>query len=104
MQSTIAAGVVPFLIGDAIKILAAAIEKAGSTDPEKIRVAFDDLRFNTPYGEQTLRKIDHQATIAYWVGLSDVVDGKPKISNWTEFNVGSNSPSDDVILKLRSGK
>ncbi len=89
---------------DGIKILAAAIEKAGSTDPEKIRVAFDDLRFNTPYGEQTLRKIDHQATIAYWVGLSDVVDGKPKISNWTEFNVGDNSPPDDVILKLRSGK
>ncbi|MDR3425266.1 MAG: ABC transporter substrate-binding protein [Alphaproteobacteria bacterium] len=87
-----------------IKAIAAAIEIAGSTDPEKIRVAFDDLHFDTPYGEETLRKIDHQATVPYWVGLSDVIDGKPQLSDWTEYNAGDNSPPDAVILKLRGGK
>ncbi|MDR3425267.1 MAG: ABC transporter substrate-binding protein [Alphaproteobacteria bacterium] len=82
---------------DGIQAIAAAIRKAGSTDPEKIRQAFDGLHYPTPFGEQSLRAIDHQTTLPFWVGLSDVVDGKPKLSNWTEYNVGDNLPSDDGI-------
>ena len=89
---------------NAIKAVAAVITKAGSTDPEKIKAAFDNLKFNTAYGEETLRAIDHQATVPYWIGVSDVVDGKPRLSDWKELNVGDYSPPDEVITKLREGK
>ncbi len=89
---------------DGVKAAAAAIEKAGSTDPAKIVAAFPGLTFDSPYGKQTIRPIDHQATVLYWVGLTDVKDDKAVIRDWTEFNVNDNSPPDDVILKLRSGK
>ncbi|HBM90913.1 MAG TPA: hypothetical protein DD400_03430 [Rhodospirillaceae bacterium] len=87
-----------------IKAIAAVIEKAGSTDPEKIKDAFDDLRFDTPFGEQTIRKIDHQATAFLWVGLSDFIDGYPGIRQWTEYNVNDTSPPDSYVLKLRGRK
>ncbi|HBM90912.1 MAG TPA: hypothetical protein DD400_03425, partial [Rhodospirillaceae bacterium] len=87
-----------------VKVLAAAMTKAGSTDPKKVAAAFDDLRFATPLGEETIRKIDHQATTAFWVGLSDFIDGKPSIRNWTEYNVNDNLPPDAYILKIRNKK
>ncbi|HBM90910.1 MAG TPA: ABC transporter substrate-binding protein [Rhodospirillaceae bacterium] len=87
-----------------IKLIAAAIEKAGSTDSEKIAAAFDDVQFDASFGEETLRKIDHQATTAYWVGVSDVADGKGKLSDWSEYNMRDNSPPDSYILKIRNKK
>ncbi len=86
---------------DGIKAIAAAIEKAGGTDPEKIRASFDSLRFDTPYGTETVRSIDHQATVTFWVGVSDVVNGKPKISDWGEDNIADHSPPDAWIQKKR---
>ena len=89
---------------NAIQAIAAAIRKAGSTDPEKIKVAFDDLRFNSTYGEETLRKLDHQASVPFWVGISDISNGVPKISDWKEYNMKDVTPSDDAILKMRGGR
>ena len=39
----------------------AAVEKAKSTDTEKVRVAMRDLKWNTPQGVKTMRGGDHQA-------------------------------------------
>jgi len=41
----------------------AAIEKAGSTDVQKVMAAFDDLTFKGPQGDVTIRAGDHQATV-----------------------------------------
>jgi ABC-type branched-subunit amino acid transport system substrate-binding protein len=38
----------------------AAVEKAGSVDPEKIIEAFEGFRYKTPVGWWTMRKCDHQ--------------------------------------------
>lgn len=43
-----------------IKFLAAAIEKAGSSDTEKVIDALEGLSLDTPVGKGTIRKEDHQ--------------------------------------------
>lgn len=86
---------------DGIKAIAAMIEKAGSTDPDKIKAVLDNLRFDSVTGPQTVRPIDHQATVPFWVGVSDIVDGVPKLTNWTEMNIANHSPSDDDIRARR---
>lgn len=50
-----------------VYVYKAAIEKAGSTDPEKIAAAMAGLTVNSPTGEFTIRAEDHQATVdGYW--------------------------------------
>lgn len=45
----------------------AAIEKAGSTEPEKIVAALSNLSVDAPMGTYTLRAQDHQATVdGFW--------------------------------------
>jgi branched-chain amino acid transport system substrate-binding protein len=39
----------------------ASLQKAGSTDTEKLIAAMEGLTFDTPKGPMTLRKEDHQA-------------------------------------------
>lgn len=45
----------------------AAVEKAKSTDTDKVRAAFKDLKWQTPQGEKTLRAGDHQAIQTMYV-------------------------------------
>jgi branched-chain amino acid transport system substrate-binding protein len=45
----------------------AAVEKAGSTDTAKVRKALEDLKWQTPQGEKTLRAGDHQAVQTMYV-------------------------------------
>jgi branched-chain amino acid transport system substrate-binding protein len=40
-----------------------AIEKAGSTEPDKLRAAMEDASWATPQGTKTMRKGDHQAIV-----------------------------------------
>jgi branched-chain amino acid transport system substrate-binding protein len=51
-----------------MQILAAAIEKAGSTDSEKVAKAMLDITVDTPIGKQTIRAKDHQANRAQFWG------------------------------------
>lgn len=45
----------------------AAVEKAKSTDTDKVRAAFKDLKWQTPQGEKTLRAGDHQTVQTMYV-------------------------------------
>jgi branched-chain amino acid transport system substrate-binding protein len=45
----------------AASAVVAALQKAGSTDTEKLIAAMEDLSFDTPKGSMTFRKEDHQA-------------------------------------------
>lgn len=45
----------------------AAVEKAKSTETDKVRAAFADLKWMTPQGEKTLRAGDHQAVQTMYV-------------------------------------
>lgn len=55
----------------------AAVEKAKSTDTDKVRDAMKDLKWMTPQGEKTMRAGDHQAIQPMYV--VQVNDGKFKI-------------------------
>lgn len=55
----------------------AAVEKAKSTDTDKVREAMKDLKWMTPQGEKTMRAGDHQAVQPMYV--VQVSDGKFKI-------------------------
>lgn len=51
-----------------MQMLVAAIQKAGSTDSEKVSKAMLDLSVDTPIGKQTMRAKDHQANRAQFWG------------------------------------
>ena len=84
------------------KALAAGIQKAGSTDTEKLIVAFKDLSFSSPFGPVTFRSQDNQSTMGIFVGRTAVKDGKGVMPAGTYIDGGKLQPSDEVIRKLRS--
>jgi branched-chain amino acid transport system substrate-binding protein len=44
------------------------IEKAGSTDTEKLIAALEDMRFDTIVGPVIMRGLDNQSTLGAWIG------------------------------------
>ena len=86
----------------AVYAIAAALEKAKSDDPAKIRDALETVSFRTPFGDSRFRKIDHQATSNFWVGVTGVKNGQGKLLNWQTKNVADTSPSDAWIEGERS--
>jgi branched-chain amino acid transport system substrate-binding protein len=47
-------------IGTQMDMLKKAVEKAGSLDPVQVAFAFEGLEIDTPFGEATMRGLDHQ--------------------------------------------
>lgn len=90
------------LVGyNAMLSIAAAIEKAGSTDTEALVEAFKGLELDTPVGPITYRALDHQSTMGAYVGTTAVKDGKGVMVDWT-YEKGENyMPPDDVVKTLR---
>ncbi len=58
------------------------INKAGSTDTDKLRAALDDMKFETISGPVTMRALDHQSTLGGWVGLSTQKNGQGAMKDW----------------------
>jgi branched-chain amino acid transport system substrate-binding protein len=85
----------------AIKSAAAALQRAGSTDTEKLVAAMQDLRVDTPFGAVTYRGIDHQSTMGAYVGRTEVRDGKGVMVDWRYADGKDYLPSDDVVRRLR---
>jgi branched-chain amino acid transport system substrate-binding protein len=85
----------------AIKSAAAALQRAGTTDSEKVVAAMEGLRVDTPFGTVTYRAIDHQSTMGAYVGRTDVRDGKGVMVDWRYADGKDYLPSDDAVRKLR---
>jgi branched-chain amino acid transport system substrate-binding protein len=83
------------------KAIAAAVEKAGSTDSEKVADAFKGLKVESPFGGIEFRAIDHQATMGAYVGRIAVKDGKGAMTDWTYSDGADYLPPDEVVLKRR---
>ena len=81
--------------------IAAAIEKAGSTETEALVEAFKGLELDSPSGPITYRALDHQSTMGAWVGKTAVKDGKGVLVDWTYEKGEDYMPPDDVVKKLR---
>jgi branched-chain amino acid transport system substrate-binding protein len=84
-----------------IKALAKAMEKAKSTDTDKVIAALEGLTVDSPLGPITFRKIDHQSTMGMYVGKIVLKNGKGTMADFFYANGGKYLPPDDVVRKLR---
>ena len=84
-----------------VQSIAAALEKAGSTETEALKAAFKGLELDTPVGPITYRAIDHQATMGAFVGKIALRDGKGVMVDWVYKNGADYLPSDEEVMKLR---
>ena len=81
--------------------IAAALERAGSTETEAIREAFEGLTLETPVGEITFREIDNQATMGAFVGTTELRDGGGVMVDWRYKDGADYLPPDEEVRTLR---
>lgn len=84
-----------------VQALAAILDKAKSTDPEKLIAAASGLTFQSVIGPITFRAIDHQSTMGTWVGKLDVQNGKGVMVDWHFADGKDFQPPDSLVKKLR---
>jgi branched-chain amino acid transport system substrate-binding protein len=58
------------------------VEKAGSTDTDKLLAALQDAKFSTITGPVTMRALDHQSTLGAWVGETTKQGKTGTMKNW----------------------
>ena len=58
------------------------LNKAGSTDTDKLLAALQDAKFTTISGPVTMRGLDHQSSLGAWVGETTIKDKKGTMKNW----------------------
>lgn len=85
----------------ALMSVAAALRKAGDTDPEKLVAAFKGLPVETPFGRITYRALDHQSTMGAYVGRLAKKDGRGVMADWVYREGIAYLPTDDEVRKLR---
>ncbi|MDG4785336.1 ABC transporter substrate-binding protein [Micromonospora sp. WMMD1102] len=66
-----------------VKLLVAAIEKAGSTEPEKIQAALEGLTATTPNGTYTYSATDHAGLKADYISINTVKGGALVPTEWS---------------------
>jgi branched-chain amino acid transport system substrate-binding protein len=65
-----------------MKLLVAAIEKAGSTEPEQIQAALESLTLVTPNGEYSYSKSDHSGLGPEFISVNTVTQGAFRPTDW----------------------
>ena len=58
------------------------IDKAGSTDTDKLIATFNDMKFDTIAGPVTMRGLDRQSSLGGWVGLTTQKGGQGAMKDW----------------------
>jgi branched-chain amino acid transport system substrate-binding protein len=84
-----------------IKSIAAALNKAKSTDTEKIIAAFKNLPVSSPFGPIIYRAQDNQATMGAFVGRTGLAGGKGVMKDYYYVDGAKVLPSDAEVAKLR---
>jgi branched-chain amino acid transport system substrate-binding protein len=69
---------------NAVELIAAAIDKAGSADPQKIRDALDHLTLKTVEGTYHYTPDDHAGLTVDDVAVNVVKDGDFKLTDWSK--------------------
>ena len=80
------------------------LEKAGTTDTEKMVDAMEGLSFDSIVGPVSYRKIDHQSTMGAYVGLTALREGKGIMVDWKYADGKDYLPGDAEVMKLRPMK
>ena len=84
-----------------MKSIAAALDKAGSTDAGAIIEALSGLEVDSPFGPIVYRSADHQSTLGAFVGRTAVVDGQPRMVDWHYAKGGDYLPGGDEAAAMR---
>jgi branched-chain amino acid transport system substrate-binding protein len=85
----------------AMNTVAAALTRAGGTDPEKLVEALRGLRIETPLGAIVYRPADQQSTMGTFVGRLTVKDGMPRMVDWRFGDAALYLPSEEAAARLR---
>lgn len=84
-----------------VQSIAAAIGRAGSTETEALRLAFEDLPVSTPVGDIVFRAADNQSTMGAYVGTTALREGGGVMVDW-EYKAGADYlPSAEEVKALR---
>ena len=78
----------------------AAIQKARTTDNEKLVTAMRGLKFSTPFGPAEFRAVDHQSTMGAYVGKLDLRGNKGTMVDW-RYADGKHYLPTDAYVKAR---
>ncbi|MGH3318664.1 MAG: ABC transporter substrate-binding protein [Streptosporangiaceae bacterium] len=73
----------------AVMLLAGAMKKAGSTDPEKVQAALEHLTLLTPNGEYNYTPEDHSGLTYDDIAVDKVKDGDFVPTNWQKRRLSS---------------
>jgi branched-chain amino acid transport system substrate-binding protein len=84
-----------------IMSIAEGIEKAGSTDSEKLIAAFRGLKLRSPFGPIEYRASDQQATMGAFVGRIALKNGTGTMTDFKYVDGASVLPSADEVKNLR---
>ena len=84
-----------------VQSIAAAIGRAGSTETEAIRMAFEGLPVATPVGDIVFRAADNQSTMGAYVGTTALRDGGGVMVDWTYKEGADYLPSAEEVKALR---
>lgn len=79
----------------------AAIQKAKSTDTEKLIAALRGLNFATPFGPALFRAQDQQSTMGAYVGKLEVRGGKGTMVDWRYADGKNFLPPDAEVTRRR---
>ncbi|MGI4935302.1 MAG: ABC transporter substrate-binding protein [Janthinobacterium lividum] len=82
--------------------IAAGLKKAGSSDSEKLALAFSGLAVDTPVGRISYRAQDHQSTLGLFVGRTGIADGKPVMTSFRYVDGATLQLPDAEVRKLRA--
>lgn len=85
----------------AMKTIAAAIAKAGSTDTPALVEAMKGLSVDSPFGIISFRVGDHQSTMGAFVGTTVVKNGQGAMIDWRYADGAAFLPPEDEAAKLR---
>jgi branched-chain amino acid transport system substrate-binding protein len=72
-----------------VHMIGAMLEKAGSTDTDKMIAALTGLTLDTVAGPVTMRGLDHQSTLGAWVGETTLNGRTGTMKNW-KYQDGAN--------------
>ena len=81
--------------------VAAMLQKAKSTQTEKMVGAMEGLSFGSPIGPITFRQIDHQSTMGAYVGRTALRNNKGIMVDWKYADGKDYLPDDAEVRKMR---
>jgi len=84
-----------------LKAAAAILAKAKSTDSEKLVEAAEGIVVDTPFGEVTFRKSDHQSTLGAFVGKTELKEGKGVMVDVGYRDGAKYQPPESMVKALR---